>query len=81
VADGRADCALGVPHAAASLGLDFVPLFAERFDLVIRRDAYEGEALRPLVALLAAPTPAFVTAVEALGGVSTGGMGKVLGTW
>jgi putative molybdopterin biosynthesis protein len=81
VADGRADCGLGVPHAAANLGLAFVPLFAERFDLVISRTAYEGERLRPLVALLKTRPPGFVAQVEALGGYTTQGMGQVLGEW
>src|SRR5205814_4953749 len=35
VASGMADCGLGIAAAAAALGLEFVPLFKERYDLVI----------------------------------------------
>ena len=35
VASGRADCGLGVAAAAAALELDFIPLFQERYDLVM----------------------------------------------
>ena len=35
VASGRADCGLGIAAAAQALELDFIPLFQERYDLVI----------------------------------------------
>jgi len=35
VASGRADCGLGIAAAAHALALDFVPLFKERYDLVV----------------------------------------------
>jgi putative molybdopterin biosynthesis protein len=35
VASGRADCGLGIAAAAQALDLDFIPLFQERYDLVI----------------------------------------------
>ena len=38
VASGRADCGLGIPAAAQALDLDFVPLFHERYDLVIPKE-------------------------------------------
>lgn len=79
VADGRADCGLGVLAAARSLDLDFVPLFQERFDLVIPVEHYESPLLAPLLALLRHPQVGFVQQVAALGGYATGSMGKVLG--
>jgi molybdate-binding protein/predicted nucleic acid-binding protein len=78
VADGRADCGLGVLAAARALNLDFVPLFHERFDLVIPVEHYAGALLAPLLALLRRPQTNFVQQVAALGGYATGGMGKVL---
>jgi molybdate-binding protein/predicted nucleic acid-binding protein len=78
VADGRADCGLGVPAAARTLGLDFVPLFHERFDLVIPIVHYESALLRPLVELLRQPEAGFLEQVAALGGYETGLMGRVL---
>jgi putative molybdopterin biosynthesis protein len=35
IASGRADCGLGVVAAAKALELDFIPLYQERYDLVI----------------------------------------------
>jgi molybdate-binding protein/predicted nucleic acid-binding protein len=79
VADGRADCGLGVLAAARSLDLDFLPLFHERFDLVIPVEHYESALLAPLLALLRRPQRGFVQQVAALGGYATGAMGRVLG--
>jgi molybdate-binding protein/predicted nucleic acid-binding protein len=78
VADGRADCGLGVLAAARTLELDFLPLFHERFDLVIPVEHYESELLAPLLALLRHPQAGFTQQVEVLGGYATGSMGKVL---
>jgi putative molybdopterin biosynthesis protein len=52
VAGGRADCALGIAAAAAALELDFVPLFSERYDLVIPYEHAAGDLLAPLLDLL-----------------------------
>jgi putative molybdopterin biosynthesis protein len=52
VASGVADCGLGIAAAAQALDLDFVPLFKERYDLVIPRDYYLSPLLRPLLDLL-----------------------------
>ncbi len=76
VASGAADCGLGILAAARALGLGFVPLFAERYDLVIPRQHYESALLQPLLALLREPS--FARQVEALGGYETGQMGQVL---
>jgi putative molybdopterin biosynthesis protein len=52
VAGGRADCGLGIAAAAAALGLDFVPLFSERYDLVIPSEYASSDLLAPLLELL-----------------------------
>lgn len=47
IMEGRADVGLGVRAAAHQLGLKFVPLHRERFDLLIRRrDYFEGPMRR-----------------------------------
>jgi putative molybdopterin biosynthesis protein len=38
VAEGKADAALGLQAAARQHGLDFIPLFIERYDLVFPRE-------------------------------------------
>ncbi len=76
VASGRADCGLGIRAAAQALGLDFIPLFHERYDLIIPREHYASAHLAPLLELL--DHPAFREAVEALPGYSTQPMGKII---
>jgi len=52
VASGVADAGLGIAAAARALSLDFVPLFKERYDLVIPREYVIAPLLRPLLDLL-----------------------------
>ena len=78
VSEGMADCGLGVLAAARALGLEFVPLFHERFDLVIPVEHYESTLLQPLLAVLRRQDREFVQLVAALGGYATGLMGRVL---
>jgi len=78
VKSGAADCGLGILAAARALDLDFVPLFDERYDLVIPVKHYESELLAPLLKLIQGRDGQFVAAVEALGGYSTHQMGEVL---
>lgn len=75
VASGRADCGLGIPAAAQALDLDFVPLFQERYDLVIPQVYAESDLLAPLFDLL--KSQSFQNAVRALPGYDTGIMGQI----
>jgi putative molybdopterin biosynthesis protein len=45
IASGRADCGLGIAAAAQALDLEFIPLFQERYDLVIPKHFAEGDLL------------------------------------
>jgi putative molybdopterin biosynthesis protein len=74
VQGGAADCGLGILGAARALDLDFIPLFNERYDLIIPRQHYEGDLLAPLLEIIR--TPAFAASVEALGGYEAAGMGE-----
>lgn len=78
VASGVADCGLGIAAAARALNLDFVPLFQERYDLVIPRAYYDSALLRPLLDLL--HTARFRTEVAALPGYDVAGMGTIAAT-
>ncbi len=42
VLGGSGDCALGIRYIANILGLDFIPLFNERFDMVIPEDHFHS---------------------------------------
>ena len=77
IAGGAADTGLGILAAARALKLDFVPLLKERYDLVIPREFYESELLKPLLELVRGDD--FRRQVEALGGYDTSQMGEVVG--
>jgi putative molybdopterin biosynthesis protein len=76
VSSGRADCGLGIAAAAQALELDFIPLFQERYDLVVPRDFADGELLAPLWDVLASAT--FRQEVAALPGYDVTKMGSVV---
>jgi len=73
---GRADCGLGIQAAAVALGLDFVPLYTERYDLVIPKEHFEGELLAPLLDVLASEQ--FASDVRELAGYDLERPGEVL---
>lgn len=78
IAQGAADCGMGIQAAAQALNLDFIPIMEERFDLVIPVEYFESALLAPLIALLRRRDPAFSERVTALGGYNTGPMGRVM---
>ena len=77
VAAGRADTGLGILSAARTMGLDFVPLLNEQYDLIIPADFYDGDLLTPLLGLIRSDE--FKCEVEALGGYDTSRTGEVVG--
>jgi putative molybdopterin biosynthesis protein len=76
IASGRADCGLGIAAAAQALDLDFIPLFQERYDLVIPQEYCDSSLLAPLFELLADQT--FQQAVAAMPGYDVSGMGTII---
>ena len=76
VASGRADCGLAIHAAAAALKLDFLPLYQERYDLIIPKEHHESARLMPLLQLLG--DPEFQQTVASLPGYSTDSMGEII---
>jgi putative molybdopterin biosynthesis protein len=76
VAGGRADCGLGIAAAAYALNLDFLPLFAERYDLVIPVVFFDSELLDPLFKVLR--DDEFRKVVSSLPGYDISIMGQVV---
>ncbi len=76
VASGRADCGLAVTAAAVALKLDFVPLFQERYDLVILAQYIDDELLAPLFSVM--DDTAFRKTVSALPGYDVRRMGDIV---
>jgi putative molybdopterin biosynthesis protein len=75
VLSGGADVGLGILAAARALGLDFVPVATERYDLCIPRAHLEDHRVQLMLEVLA--SDAFRRAVEALGGYDVSPMGTV----
>jgi putative molybdopterin biosynthesis protein len=76
IASGRADCGLGIAAAAQALDLDFIPLFQERYDLVIPREHAESKLLKPLFELIA--DGLFQHSVSKLPGYDVSVMGRII---
>ncbi len=76
IASDRADCGLGIPAAAQALGLDFVPLFQERYDLIMPAEQYHNPLLAPLKDMLL--NKGFQQAVAALPGYQISRMGEII---
>lgn len=75
IASGVADCGLGIHSASAALGLDFIPLFQERYDLAIPNEHLAAPILKPLLDVLR--DGAFRRAVSQLPGYDVSAMGTV----
>jgi putative molybdopterin biosynthesis protein len=76
VMSGAADVGLGIMAAAKALGLDFIPLLKERYDLAIPRNFYESELLQPLLKIIRGTE--YQDIVSSLGGYDTSEMGRVI---
>lgn len=74
VLSGGADCGLGILAAAQALGLDFVPLCHERYDLCIPNAYLDDHRVAALLDTLG--DPEFRREVEALGGYDVEPMGR-----
>ncbi len=52
IASGLADTGLGIKSAAKALGLDFVPIEREEYDLVFLKEFYHGELGQKLATVI-----------------------------
>jgi putative molybdopterin biosynthesis protein len=76
VASGLADAGLGVRAAAQALGLDFIPIANEQYDLLGLRNFFESARGMQLMEIIRSDS--LKTAVAALGGYDTAKTGEVL---
>ncbi len=76
VLSGRADAGLAVRAAANALGLPFVPVGVEEYDLVIPRRFYDSPAMRALIDVIRGPE--FLQTVTAMGGYHTEKTGQII---
>ncbi len=76
VLSGTADVGLGILGAARALGLEFVPVVSERYDLIIPGAHFESPAIQLL--LEAIRSDDFRTRVDDIGGYSTARTGQLV---
>ncbi|MFC2060680.1 substrate-binding domain-containing protein [Chloroflexota bacterium] len=69
IAHGKADVGLGIEAAAKSCGLDFLPLFRERYDLVMLKKDYQSQLFAPLLGIVTSDE--FHKVVNQVGGYDT----------
>ncbi len=74
VRSGTADAGLGVLAAAKALGLDFIPIATEQYDLVIPEAFWETEGIQLLLEIIASEE--FRSAVESMGGYDASDSGR-----
>ena len=77
VLTGVADTGLGVLSAANALGLDFIPVAKERYDLAIPADLIDSEMVVALLDVIQNDTE-FKDAVNSMGGYDVSEMGHVM---
>jgi putative molybdopterin biosynthesis protein len=77
VLSGAADTGMGILTAAIALGLEFVPIANERYDLLIRKDYLDMPMLQALLQIIASDAE-FRNTVSSLGGYDVSDMGKVV---
>lgn len=76
VLSGTADAGLGILAAARALGLDFIPLLPERYDLVVPESTFQEARFQTLLTVIR--SPAFQDGAQALGGYDLQDCGRIL---
>ena len=79
VLSGRASAGLGVRAAANALGLDFIPVGVEEYDLVIPLRFWSDERMQSLLEVVRSRD--FLDAVVAMGGYGVEKTGRIVWTF
>ena len=77
VLTGIADTGLAILASARALGLDFIPVAKERYDIAIPADFYNTEMIESLLKIIRADDE-FKSMVMSLGGYDVSDMGKIV---
>ncbi len=76
ILSGRADCGPAIRPVASLLGLDFIPLSWERFDLLVPKDRFFDQAVQLFLNML--PEPDFRELAEGIEGYDVSQAGKMV---
>ena len=75
IARQKADIGMGVQSAADVFGLDFIPLFKERYDLIMLQDKLEKQPLAVIPDIV--KSEGFINMLKSIPGYDTGDTGKI----
>jgi putative molybdopterin biosynthesis protein len=76
IGSGRSDAGLGIASAAKALGLDFVPLYQEQYDLIFPKEFFKDELLSSVRKAMS--DLEFRRTVRALDGYNVDNMGEIV---
>ena len=76
IIEGNADVSFGITHVAHMLGLHIVPLFRERFDMVIAKEHFYNTYVKSFLAFF--EQPALLTHIQDFTGYDVSGIGSIL---
>lgn len=76
VSSGTADCGLGIYSAAKSMGLDFIPIAWEDYDLLIRKNDLDNAEIVKLIEVI--KSIQFLNMIEELGGYDVKNTGEIV---
>ena len=79
VLSGSADGGMGIHAAAQALGLDFIPVTTERYDLVVPAIHYDNPLVQGFLQVIAGRE--FKDQVMALGGYDVQDTGRIIASW
>ncbi len=77
IANGSVNCGMGILAAANALGLDFIPIAEERYDLIIPKQFLDDRKIMALLDLICSNTE-FKELVNSLGGYSLRDSGSIM---
>ncbi len=79
VLSGRADAGMAINAAATALGLDFIPVGRERYDLVVAESAWNDFKMEHVMEVIGSTS--FRQTVASMGGYDASESGRIMGIW
>ncbi len=79
VLSGRADTGMAIHASAKALGLEFIPVAQERYDLLVPEAAWKDRKIGILLDIL--QSASFRNSVHDLGGYDVARCGRLMGVW
>ncbi|MCD7035680.1 helix-turn-helix transcriptional regulator [Metabacillus sp. GX 13764] len=73
---GKADAGIGIEKAAKIVGVDFIPLITEQYDIVILKTTENRELIDLVKGILSSKT--FQSEIDSFGGYDTSSMGETI---